>query len=1155
MRDKAVRPPGTSLKPHLAVSMALHGLVFGLIILLVHSEQSRVAHQEELFIADVRELERQQEAAERETREEAVKDMLSDQLQAEMDALIENALREKDEAQLSEATAEDIEQRVAETDEEYLLQELTNEQYWDITDALRGQTFEQMRMNLKQMMRDLLVTQVRMFIRQRVAPEIKQQIEARLKSDVGNRMRDEAARRSRAERATRMSELAAAMKAAISELAAIRSGQDQVRSHLQRGRFKNAAQQEEAVREKVPANAEKIDAALERVAQLSPELAGDAEALRNEPAGQQMADAAARTQAAVSKAAQAEAARADIVSEARKQKTKPDPGQLAEAESKAKAERAEAEKLSTETSAKMAARIAALQNLGKKITEQSRAPQPDDIQREVVREASDEVVETVRKKVEEEVTKTAVPVAADRIVTALAPDLKKRRLDTEEFRTFLEKDIRQALAEEMQRRRPEPGLAVMKTQERFDLRDRKPLDEAREEAAALARKLRKLAEAEEALREKTTDKSASAKAVHQHDLAGRIGDTRKEAAKVLDGARRATLLNDRRVNEAAAELKKSPAEQAARDAARSMDKNRADDAKKQMTDAAEALKQSAAALEGLEQALAKEADAIKRGAERAVDLEKALGEDGKEKAVGDVRKAAEAVAEQRVQPNVAAAARAVKMDGILGEADALARMDALDERLDQVAENMEAGRALTDYLGMGVPGPGEGTGMGGIPGADDGLYWPPGYRRRMSHFNRKAFEEFMKAMRDRMDPDNYYADEEGVDAPESVANVTDPRDPVLVFIEEPPAKPDEDADKREVPRPDFEVLEFGAAAMMETDVTIDGDLADWGELRHGLQMKYRKDHTKIPDGPTVYVRWSPDGLYIGYKVKDTDGIQNCTEYSWKGDCLEMMIDVPNSRRPDAYMNVDSQKFDFTPFGYKNNKNITVTEMGRGLRGMVMAKDYPDLTGTMGKSAGKIIPGYGYSVECFLSRRALARPLLVPGKYAALNFIVNQSYEQGTLWSAPPDFNTWRRPNTWGDVLLLGSDAKLKFIGENEDAKEPAKGIIPGDLVTMEIADADMNLNTLKADRVAAELTVKDGAAALFVVLKETGPKTGVFRGSVATQPYFMAPRENTLNVRSGDTVQLTYTDTRAEFGEKNRKVTAELPVGWPVMKLGRKPAN
>jgi hypothetical protein len=126
---------------------------------------------------------------------------------------------------------------------------------------------------------------------------------------------------------------------------------------------------------------------------------------------------------------------------------------------------------------------------------------------------------------------------------------------------------------------------------------------------------------------------------------------------------------------------------------------------------------------------------------------------------------------------------------------------------------------------------------------------------------------------------------------------------------------------------------------------------------------------------------------------------------------------------------------------------------------------------------------------------------------------------------------------------------LKFTRDDR-SDEPLEGIVPNDVVYAEVADADMNINTLKVDRVPAELVVKGGAATLFIVLNETGANTGVFRASVNTQPYFMEPRENTLNVQGGDTVELVYTDARSEYGEKNRKVTAELPVGWPVMKLG-----
>ena len=73
-----------------------------------------------------------------------------------------------------------------------------------------------------------------------------------------------------------------------------------------------------------------------------------------------------------------------------------------------------------------------------------------------------------------------------------------------------------------------------------------------------------------------------------------------------------------------------------------------------------------------------------------------------------------------------------------------------------------------------------------------------------------------------------------------------------------------------------------------------------------------------------------------------------------------------------------------------------------------------------------------------------------------------------------------------------------------------------------------------------------------LVLKETKANSGVFAGSFATQAYFKAAQANTLNIRGGDNIELTYVDARSGYGEKNRKVKAKLAVGWPVTKLGKK---
>jgi hypothetical protein len=341
--------------------------------------------------------------------------------------------------------------------------------------------------------------------------------------------------------------------------------------------------------------------------------------------------------------------------------------------------------------------------------------------------------------------------------------------------------------------------------------------------------------------------------------------------------------------------------------------------------------------------------------------------------------------------------------------------------------------------------------------------------------------------------------------------------------------------------------------MMETPPEIDGDLSDWGELRHGLPLLYTGSSlTPVETGPTVYVRWSPDGLYFGYTIDDPNGIQPCPKESWDGDCLEVMIDTANSRRPVIYLNPDAQKFQLTPFGCRGDASLTLWEMGRGLLGLIMQYSYSDPDGVKGRSAARQHDG-SYTFEGFISRRALARPVLVPGKYVGLNFSLNRGGKLTTYqWSATQQLQSWRHPDTWGDLMLLGSDARVHFT-DSPESDEDDSGITVGETLYVKIQDADMNINTHKIDRIPAELVVKESGSSLFVVLNETGVNTGIFRASVHTQAYFMEPKEYTLNIRNGDTLQLIYTDARSEYGEKNHHVTAEMPIGWPVFRLGSTP--
>jgi len=1143
MPDNRVPPHLRPFWPRLLESGVIHAVLFVLIAWLVGSQVSSVRRQEDLFIQDVQAQEERVEEETRQAREQTVKDLLAGQLQAEMDSLIAEELPVEYEEDLSDQTELDIEERVDLADEQYALDELIDEELYELMDDLRGETFEQLRGNLGQMVRDLLLSQVRSYIRLKVAPEIKYRIDQRLKNEVGRSIQSETDRQSHDEKYRRVAAVKQRLDKAIRTLDSLRRQQDTVRSEVQKARFASAREKETALRGKESTNAEEIRQTLDEAQRLSPPLTERARSIQEDLHNHAIGPAVLWTIMAL-----------DGIEAATQREQQAADADKPEAHKSIEEHTARAVENAAEATQRMAQAVQQLKAFASELNTTARDRKPDEIQKQVVREALKPVEDALREKVEAEVTQTAIPLAAERIMTALQKDLEARKLNNEKFKTFLEADIRQALTEEMARRKPEPKLALMLTEDRYELRDRVSLDEARERVAEALRKIEPLVVEQEKLRDEVIKESAEEDARRQNTLADKIRLTKKSVAETLREVRRATLRHDGEVYQAIRKMDDTTPERKAVDAAEQVKRELVAEARDLMTETADLLSESVVALKAVEQGLAEEAGEVKERARENLDLTDALGGEGAQQALAKVEEGADKAIEQRVKPAVSAAAQRFEVRYVLTqgpEAATLAQMQQLQTKLDQVAVNMAEGRELGDLPGMALPGPGMGTGLGGGP--SDGILWAVRTRQHLSRFNREAYEEFVKDLRYRMDPDTYYEDQAPLDEEEAAADVA-PRDvPAVIFAQEPPTAEAAEDEKRMVPTPDFPFKAFGAAAMMEGDVIIDGDLSDWGELRHPLTMQYRGDTLdKVEGGPSVYVRWSADGIYIGYTVKDEDGIQPCEEYPWSGDCLEFMVDMTNSRLPEAYGNINAQKFCFTPFGCRGRTDITVWEMGRGVRGMGMARDYPDMTGRKGKAAAKIIPGYGYTVECFLSRRALVTPQLVAGRYVALNFSLNQRYASGLQWSASQALQTWRRPDTWGDVLLLGADARLRFLELGSADGTELKAITPGTPITIEIADADMNLNTLRTDRVAAELVVKESATSLFVVLTETGHSTGVFRATVDTQAYFLPPRERMLNIRGGDTLQLVYTDARAEYGEKNRRLTAELPVGFPVMNLAGK---
>jgi hypothetical protein len=194
------------------------------------------------------------------------------------------------------------------------------------------------------------------------------------------------------------------------------------------------------------------------------------------------------------------------------------------------------------------------------------------------------------------------------------------------------------------------------------------------------------------------------------------------------------------------------------------------------------------------------------------------------------------------------------------------------------------------------------------------------------------------------------------------------------------------------------------------------------------------------------------------------------------------------------------------------------------------------------------------VECFIRREAFAKPVFTPGAYVAFNCSLNKNTTASGdqwQWAASKSVLTWDNPDTWGDLLLLGSDAKLRFTAPF-DPEEDLGQIVPGMAIGLEILDKDMNLSHHRIDRISAEVFMKDSPHSVFVVLGETDVASGLFRGSLNTQEYFLPARQHTLNVRSGATVTLSYTDMRTAYGEQEFEWTEDLQMGYAGLQMDSK---
>lgn len=347
--------------------------------------------------------------------------------------------------------------------------------------------------------------------------------------------------------------------------------------------------------------------------------------------------------------------------------------------------------------------------------------------------------------------------------------------------------------------------------------------------------------------------------------------------------------------------------------------------------------------------------------------------------------------------------------------------------------------------------------------------------------------------------------------------------------------------------PPFPSATHTAAPYATNRPTIDGDLSDWNLSAPRAEVRILENNSKLDSGPDVYLQWRAEGLYFAYRLADTGGVQVSSGAPYHGDCVELFVDALNSRAPRMRESNTAHQYFFMPFGYKGDSTCTFQRAFRGAP-QPTGKDLATLNNERNISFCTAKPeSGGYAVEGLITIEVMERRL-APGIYLGFDISVSPDFDfkNQMQWAAAKSLGNWDRPGTWGDLLLLGTSAKAAFRSADSGERKVA---VAGESLILEITDADMNLDLAARETVAVRLAGSASSAPQVLLLTETAADSGVFQSSTLLESSGGLNRSGTFSVSGGDALTLTYIDAVNASGTRNKPVTANLEIGWPVMRF------
>jgi len=471
----------------------------------------------------------------------------------------------------------------------------------------------------------------------------------------------------------------------------------------------------------------------------------------------------------------------------------------------------------------------------------------------------------------------------------------------------------------------------------------------------------------------------------------------------------------------------------------------------------------------------------------------------------------------------AAVEKAGSEGGLPGAADLLARLAGLRNAANRPVpfelSDGDAGAALRARLHLVQ----DGHGLGRL--LEDG----------------SAYERMREFLRDRERVVGNVVGRQGADGPVVAATERDLRPAFVGTAALPSPPPVGPARPRAVGDPAFKSHRFaGVPLLADGVVALDGDLADWKDVPALALLPVLKgnwDKVKSrPEKQLAYAAWCRDGLLLAFDVEDTTaGVEspgNLNQF-WLYDNVEIFLDTLNTKSPGRG-EPHTHQFCVFPFGVPGKPDLTGYEVFvRGDAADLVALDRLSI-----RRAAKKTPR-GWTLEVLLTADRLKKADLAPGRVVGFNVQIDTGSDLYYYWTANEKFRTSMHPDTWGDLQLLGSDAKIAFL--DDAGKAGAEMVVPGKALRVRVEDPDMNLHPAKKDRVGVVVRTASGESRA-LVLEETTPTSGVFEGAYATALNVGGGPAAVLPVYEGEAVTAEYLDQVRAYGERNETVTAKLPV-------------